>query len=118
MQQIRWFRGIAGGDAEKLMAKLTQARDRWAKTSGALPMITLCYEVAVVIGDALTTGKIKRNSTEKVLPNTLVEFAMKNGLGCNASHYLASEMLGHHASFATIKVAHYQLDKTENCDTP
>jgi len=36
---------IAGGDAEKLMAKLTQARDRWAKTSGALPMITLCYEV-------------------------------------------------------------------------
>jgi transposase len=36
---------IAGGDAEKLIAKLTQARDRWAKTSGALPMITLCYEV-------------------------------------------------------------------------
>ena len=36
---------IAGGDAEKLMAKLTQARDRWAKTSGALAMITLCYEV-------------------------------------------------------------------------
>jgi len=36
---------IAGGDAEKLMAKLTQARDRWAKMSGALPMITLCYEV-------------------------------------------------------------------------
>jgi ABC transporter substrate binding protein len=36
---------IAGGDAEKLMAKLTQARDRWAKTSGVLPMITLCYEV-------------------------------------------------------------------------
>jgi transposase len=27
------------------MAKLTAARDRWAKTSGALPMITLCYEV-------------------------------------------------------------------------
>ena len=36
---------IAGGDAEKLMAKLTQARDRWAKASGALPMITLCYGV-------------------------------------------------------------------------
>ena len=36
---------IAGGDAEGLMAKLTAARDRWAKTSGALPMITLCYEV-------------------------------------------------------------------------
>jgi transposase len=36
---------IAGGDAEGLMAKLAAARDRWAKTSGALPMITLCYEV-------------------------------------------------------------------------
>ncbi len=36
---------IAGGDAERLMAKLTAAQDRWAKASGALPMITLCYEV-------------------------------------------------------------------------
>src|SRR6266487_5921962 len=36
---------ISGGDTEGLMAKLTAARDRWAKTSGALPMITLCYEV-------------------------------------------------------------------------
>jgi transposase len=36
---------LAGGDTERLMAKLTAARDRWAKTSGALPMITLCYEV-------------------------------------------------------------------------
>jgi transposase len=36
---------IAGGDAERLMAKLSAARDRWAKASVALPMITLCYEV-------------------------------------------------------------------------
>ena len=36
---------IAGGEAERLMAKLTAARDRWAKASGALPVITLCYEV-------------------------------------------------------------------------
>ena len=28
---------IAGGEAERLMAKLTAARDRWAKASGALP---------------------------------------------------------------------------------
>src|SRR5260370_38783887 len=27
------------------MAKLTAARDCWAKVSGALPVITLCYEV-------------------------------------------------------------------------
>jgi hypothetical protein len=27
------------------MAKLIAARDCWAKTSGVLPVITLCYEV-------------------------------------------------------------------------
>ena len=36
---------LAGGDAEKLMAKLAAARDCWAKVSGAVPVITLCYEV-------------------------------------------------------------------------
>ena len=36
---------IGGGDTDKLMAKLTAARDCWAKVSGAPPMITLCYEV-------------------------------------------------------------------------
>jgi transposase len=36
---------IEGGDGERLMVKLTAARDRWAKVSGAPPMITLCYEV-------------------------------------------------------------------------
>ena len=30
---------IEGGDAEKLLAKLTAARDCWAKVSGARPMI-------------------------------------------------------------------------------
>src|SRR5262249_48205732 len=36
---------IGGGETEKLMAKFTAARDSWAKVSGALPTITLCYEV-------------------------------------------------------------------------
>jgi transposase len=36
---------IEGGDADRLMVKLTAARDRWAKVSGALPIIRLCYEV-------------------------------------------------------------------------
>ena len=36
---------IGGGDTEKLMAKLSAARDRCAKVSGASPVITLRYEV-------------------------------------------------------------------------
>ena len=36
---------IEGGNTEKLMARLTAARDCWAKMSGAVPVITVCYEV-------------------------------------------------------------------------
>jgi 7,8-dihydropterin-6-yl-methyl-4-(beta-D-ribofuranosyl)aminobenzene 5'-phosphate synthase len=56
--------------------------------------VMLC-ETPAVIGDvAFTTGKIKRNSIEKVLPNSLVEFKLKDGAGCNWSHYLPAEMEG------------------------
>ncbi|WP_298254759.1 MBL fold metallo-hydrolase [Bradyrhizobium sp.] len=56
--------------------------------------VMLC-ETPVVIGDvAFTTGKIARNSIEKVLPNSLVEFKFKDGAGCNWSHYLPAEMEG------------------------
>ena len=55
---------------------------------------TVLCETPVVVGHAFTTGKIKRASIEKVLPNTSVEFAMKDGLGCNASHYLPAELVG------------------------
>jgi len=56
--------------------------------------VMLC-ETPAVIGDmAFTTGKIKRASIEKVLPNTLVEFKLKDGAGCNWSHYLPAELEG------------------------
>jgi 7,8-dihydropterin-6-yl-methyl-4-(beta-D-ribofuranosyl)aminobenzene 5'-phosphate synthase len=56
--------------------------------------LVLCETPVVIGGQAFTTGKIKRNSIEKVLPNTMVEFKLKNGAGCNASHYLPAEMEG------------------------
>jgi len=55
---------------------------------------TVLCENSAVVGHAFTTGKIKRASIEKVLPNTSVEFAMKDGLGCDAGHYLPAEMVG------------------------
>jgi 7,8-dihydropterin-6-yl-methyl-4-(beta-D-ribofuranosyl)aminobenzene 5'-phosphate synthase len=81
---------------------------RWQGTPGALSdfgaldrrelakrnVKVVLAESPVVVGHAFTTGKITRNSIEKVLPNTRVEFAMKDGLGCNASHYLPAEMQG------------------------
>ena len=43
----------------------------------------LCETPTVVADHAFTTGQIKRSSIEKVLPNTQVEFGIKDGLGCN-----------------------------------
>jgi len=56
--------------------------------------LVLCESPVVIGGQAFTTGKIKRSSIEKVLPNTVVEFKLKDGAGCNASHYLPAEMEG------------------------
>jgi len=56
--------------------------------------VVLCEAPVVIGGQAFTTGKIKRNSLEKVLPNSLVGFQQKDGAGCNASHYLPAEMEG------------------------
>jgi 7,8-dihydropterin-6-yl-methyl-4-(beta-D-ribofuranosyl)aminobenzene 5'-phosphate synthase len=54
----------------------------------------LCEVPTVISGHAFTTGKINRTSIERVLPNTFVEFAMKDGLGCDASHYAPAELQG------------------------
>jgi 7,8-dihydropterin-6-yl-methyl-4-(beta-D-ribofuranosyl)aminobenzene 5'-phosphate synthase len=55
---------------------------------------TVLAESPTVVGHAFTTGKIKRSSAEKILPNTRVEFAMKDGLGCDAGHYAPAELMG------------------------
>jgi len=67
--------------------------DRRELTSKQVATI-LCETPTVIAGHAFTTGKIARNGIERVLPNTSVEFAMKDGLGCSASHYLPAEMEG------------------------
>ncbi|MGX9429780.1 MULTISPECIES: MBL fold metallo-hydrolase [Bradyrhizobium] len=54
----------------------------------------LCETPTVIAGHAFTTGKITRRSIERILPQTWVEFGMKDGLGCNAGHYLPAEMDG------------------------
>src|SRR6476646_5720863 len=56
--------------------------------------VVLAETPTVVAGHAFTTGKIKRVSIEKILPNPLVEFAIKDGLGCDAGHYTSAELLG------------------------
>ena len=45
--------------------------------------IVYCEKPTVVEGHAFTTGAIERRSFEKVLPNTMVEYAKRDGLGCD-----------------------------------
>jgi len=54
--------------------------------------VVLC-ETPTVIGHAFTTGKIKRTSSERILPNTHVQWDKENA-ACNASHYAPAELLG------------------------
>jgi 7,8-dihydropterin-6-yl-methyl-4-(beta-D-ribofuranosyl)aminobenzene 5'-phosphate synthase len=54
----------------------------------------LCETPTVIQDHAFTTGKIKRNSIEKVLPNTLVDYAMADGLACAYGHYTPAELRG------------------------
>jgi 7,8-dihydropterin-6-yl-methyl-4-(beta-D-ribofuranosyl)aminobenzene 5'-phosphate synthase len=45
--------------------------------------VVLCPEPTVIGGHAFTTGVIQRRSFERVLPNSLVAYEIKDGLGCN-----------------------------------
>ena len=54
----------------------------------------LAESPVIIEGHAFTTGRIKRSGIERVLPNSFVEFGIKDGGGCNTSHYLPAEMAG------------------------
>ncbi|HWV40742.1 MBL fold metallo-hydrolase [Pseudorhodoplanes sp.] len=67
--------------------------DRRELAAKKIPVV-LAESPTVVADHAFTTGKIKRTSKERVLPNTMVQFGIKDGLGCNASHYAPAELQG------------------------
>jgi 7,8-dihydropterin-6-yl-methyl-4-(beta-D-ribofuranosyl)aminobenzene 5'-phosphate synthase len=49
----------------------------------------------VIAGHAFTDRQDHApQSSERILPQTWVEFGIKDGLGCNAGHYLPAEMDG------------------------
>jgi 7,8-dihydropterin-6-yl-methyl-4-(beta-D-ribofuranosyl)aminobenzene 5'-phosphate synthase len=59
----------------------------------------LSEDPIVIEGHAFTTGVVPRVSIEHVLPNTWVEYGIKDGLGCDTSaymnhHFTAEELAG------------------------
>lgn len=80
----------------------------WRELVAQRVKVVLAEQPVVIGGHAFTTGAIPRRSIEKVLPNTMVELAVRaDGLGCNASHFTPVEMQGkivpdeHHHEHAT-----------------
>lgn len=70
--------------------------------------VVLCESPTVVAGHAFTTGRIKRLTDEKILPQTFEQFGKTpDGLGCNASHYMPAELLG-----KTVPDEHYDEHAT------
>jgi 7,8-dihydropterin-6-yl-methyl-4-(beta-D-ribofuranosyl)aminobenzene 5'-phosphate synthase len=54
----------------------------------------LCETPTVVADHAFTTGKIKRNSSERVLPNGFVDYTSRESAGCDYGHFTAAELQG------------------------
>jgi 7,8-dihydropterin-6-yl-methyl-4-(beta-D-ribofuranosyl)aminobenzene 5'-phosphate synthase len=57
--------------------------------------VVLCENPTVIAGHAFTSGQIKRETDEQILPNTFEQFGKTaDGLGCDASHYTSAELAG------------------------
>jgi 7,8-dihydropterin-6-yl-methyl-4-(beta-D-ribofuranosyl)aminobenzene 5'-phosphate synthase len=70
--------------------------------------VVLCETPTIIGGHAFTTGQVKRITDEKILPQTYEQFGIRDGLGCDATHYTPAELLGkivpdeHYHEHATI----------------
>jgi 7,8-dihydropterin-6-yl-methyl-4-(beta-D-ribofuranosyl)aminobenzene 5'-phosphate synthase len=66
----------------------------------ALDVQPVLSEAPIIMeGHAFTTGAVPRTSIEHVLPNTWVEYGVRDGLGCDANaymnhHFTAEELTG------------------------
>ena len=56
--------------------------------------VVLCETPTVIQGHAFTTGRITRNSMERVLPNSFVDYASPQSASCDYGHYTAAELQG------------------------
>lgn len=62
--------------------------------AGANVRVVMAEKPAVIDGHAFTTGAIPRKSFEKAYPTPKVEIGMRDGAGCDASHFSREEQEG------------------------
>jgi 7,8-dihydropterin-6-yl-methyl-4-(beta-D-ribofuranosyl)aminobenzene 5'-phosphate synthase len=56
--------------------------------------VVLCETPTIIEGHAFTTGKITRNSMERILPNSFVDYSSPQTASCDYGHYTAAELQG------------------------
>jgi 7,8-dihydropterin-6-yl-methyl-4-(beta-D-ribofuranosyl)aminobenzene 5'-phosphate synthase len=56
--------------------------------------VVLAEKPMLMAGHAFTTGPVQSKSFERVLPNTMVEYSMKDGVGCDLGKLNAADKAG------------------------
>lgn len=83
----RWFERPSG---ERKSAGVVSR----SSLGAAQVRVVMADQSAVIGGQGFTTGAIPRNSFEQVLPSTKVEIGVRDGAGCDASHFTSEERAG------------------------
>jgi len=95
---IKLYAGGEDNFCRRLNGPATQLTDFGTldrRELAARKVTAVLAEKPVVVADqAFTTGRIARTSIERVLPNSHVEFGMKDGAGCEPAKYLPAGMEG------------------------
>jgi 7,8-dihydropterin-6-yl-methyl-4-(beta-D-ribofuranosyl)aminobenzene 5'-phosphate synthase len=84
------YRWIAPPNGQRISFGVLDRRDLAAQNVRVL----MVDKPAPVEGHAFTTGAIPRTGFEKVLPATRVEIGVRDGAGCDASHFSKEEQEG------------------------
>lgn len=94
-EDIFCYRPLKGSDGNFHGSVVLDRRDL-----GAAHVHLVLSETPLILGGhAFTTGAVPRNSIEKVLPNSYVEFGTHDGAGCSTAtygshHFTAEELAG------------------------
>jgi 7,8-dihydropterin-6-yl-methyl-4-(beta-D-ribofuranosyl)aminobenzene 5'-phosphate synthase len=83
----RWFTPPSGG------RQAFGVLDR-RQLAGAGVRVVMAQTPTVMAGQAFTTGAIPRTTFEKIQPAARIELGMRDGAGCDASHFTAAEQAG------------------------
>lgn len=84
------YRWIQPPDGQRHSFGVLDRRD----LAAANVRVVMADKPAVIAGHAFTTGAIPRQGFEKVLPATRVEIGVRDGTGCEASHFSKEEQAG------------------------